>query len=59
MRHLLRRQGPPVLQPYRDLLRLVRKEVVLAVNASWLFRLAPYVVFACMVLAVFFVFKEW
>lgn len=22
--HLLRRQGPPVLQPYRDLLRLVR-----------------------------------
>ena len=27
---LLRRQGPPLLQPYRDLLRLMRKEVVLA-----------------------------
>jgi formate hydrogenlyase subunit 4 len=30
---LVRRQGPPVLQPYRDLLRLLRKEVVLADNA--------------------------
>ena len=27
---LLRRQGPPLLQPYRDLARLLRKEVVLA-----------------------------
>jgi formate hydrogenlyase subunit 4 len=43
---LLRRQGPPLLQPYRDLSRLMRKEVVLADNASWLFRAAPYVIFA-------------
>src|SRR6476469_9676383 len=43
---LLRRQGPPLLQPYRDLARLLRKEVVLAHNASWLFRVIPYVVFA-------------
>lgn len=43
---LLRRQGPPVLQPYRDLVRLARKEVVLAHNASWLFRVTPYVLFA-------------
>ena len=43
---LLRRRGPPVLQPYRDLLRLVRKETVLAENASWLFRTAPYLIFA-------------
>ncbi|HOT82124.1 MAG: NADH-quinone oxidoreductase subunit H [Defluviicoccus sp.] len=42
---LLRRQGPSLLQPYRDLHRLLRKEVVLADNASWLFRIAPYVVF--------------
>ena len=35
---LLRRQGPPLIQPYRDLLRLLRKDVVLADNASWLFR---------------------
>jgi len=43
---LLRRRGPPMLQPYRDLLRLMRKEVVLADNASWLFRSGPYMVFA-------------
>jgi len=43
---LLRRQGPPLLQPYRDLNRLLRKEVVLADNASWLFRVIPYFVFA-------------
>ena len=44
--HLLRRQGPPVIQPYRDLLKLLRKEAVLAQNASWVFRVAPYVIFA-------------
>lgn len=44
--HLLRRQGPPLVQPYRDLLRLLRKEVVLAHSASWVFRVAPYLVFA-------------
>jgi formate hydrogenlyase subunit 4 len=43
---LLRRRGPPLLQPYRDLVRLMRKEIVLAENASWLFRVIPYVVFA-------------
>jgi formate hydrogenlyase subunit 4 len=43
---LLSRRGPPVLQPYRDLIRLTRKEVVLAESASWLFRVVPYIVFA-------------
>ena len=43
---LLRRRGPPLMQPYRDLLRLMRKDVVLADNASWLFRVIPYLVFA-------------
>ncbi len=43
---LLRRRGPPVLQPYRDLLRLIRKEAVIAENASWLFRTGPYMIFA-------------
>jgi formate hydrogenlyase subunit 4 len=43
---LLRRQGPPLVQPYRDLVRLMRKEVVLAESASWLFRVIPYIVFA-------------
>lgn len=43
---LTRRQGASVVQPYRDLVRLLRKEAVLADNASWLFRVAPYLVFA-------------
>jgi formate hydrogenlyase subunit 4 len=43
---LLRRKGPPLLQPYRDLARLMRKDVVLAESSSWLFRIVPYAVFA-------------
>jgi formate hydrogenlyase subunit 4 len=43
---ILSRRGPPLLQPYRDLIRLLRKDAVLAENASWLFRVIPYVVFA-------------
>ena len=43
---LQRRQGPPLLQSYRDLLKLLRKEAVLADNASWLFRAAPYLILA-------------
>jgi formate hydrogenlyase subunit 4 len=43
---LLRRVGPPLLQPYLDLVRLLRKEAVLAENASWLFRVIPYLIFA-------------
>ena len=43
---MLRRIGPPVLQPYLDLVRLMRKEVVLAESASWLFRVIPYLIFA-------------
>jgi formate hydrogenlyase subunit 4 len=43
---LLRRRGPDLVQPYRDLHKLLRKEVVLADNASWVFRVAPYIIFA-------------
>jgi formate hydrogenlyase subunit 4 len=43
---LNRRQGPSLLQPYRDLTKLLNKEVVLAENASWLFRVTPYLIFA-------------
>jgi len=43
---LLRRVGPPVLQPYRDLWKLMHKEAVFAHNASWVYRTAPYVIFA-------------
>jgi formate hydrogenlyase subunit 4 len=43
---LQRRRGPSLLQPYRDLYRLLRKEIVLAESASWLFRASPYLIFA-------------
>jgi formate hydrogenlyase subunit 4 len=43
---LTRRRGASIFQPYRDLRRLLGKEVVLAENASWLFRTAPYLIFA-------------
>ncbi len=43
---LLQRRGAPLWQPYLDLLRLTRKDVVLAESASWLFRVIPYLVFA-------------
>ena len=48
---LQNKSGPGLLQPYRTLFKLFRKEAVLAHTASWLFRTAPYVVFGCMVLA--------
>ena len=41
-----RRIGPPLLQPYRDIWKLMHKEAVLAHNASWVYRVAPYLVFA-------------
>jgi len=43
---LTRKRGAPLVQPYRDILRLMRKEVVLAENASWLFRVVPYMIFS-------------
>jgi formate hydrogenlyase subunit 4 len=43
---LQRRRGAPILQPYRDLWRLLQKEVVVPNTASWLFGVIPYVVFA-------------
>jgi formate hydrogenlyase subunit 4 len=45
------RSGPPLLQPWRDLLRLWRKQAVIAENVSWLFRAAPAVAFAAIAVA--------
>jgi len=48
---LQNRQGAGIFQPYRDLSKLFSKEMVLAENASWIFRAAPYIVFTSTVLA--------
>jgi formate hydrogenlyase subunit 4 len=49
--HLQNRAAPAVWQPYRDLAKLLKKRMVLAENASWLFRAVPYIVFGAMLLA--------
>jgi formate hydrogenlyase subunit 4 len=48
---LQNRSGAGLLQPYRNLIKLFHKDAVLAHNASPLFRLTPYILFACMWLA--------
>jgi formate hydrogenlyase subunit 4 len=48
---LQNRSGAGVLQPYRVLHKLFHKDAVMAHNASWLFRITPYIVFGCMWLA--------
>jgi formate hydrogenlyase subunit 4 len=47
---LQNRSGAGVFQPYRVLHKLFNKDAVLAEHASALFRLAPYLQFACMAL---------
>ena len=49
---LQNRSGPGIWQPYRVLNKLLHKDAVIAHDASPLFRSAPYVLFACMWLAV-------
>jgi formate hydrogenlyase subunit 4 len=48
---LQNKSAPGLLQPYRTLRKLLHKDAVLAHNASSLFRVAPYLIFGCMVLA--------
>jgi formate hydrogenlyase subunit 4 len=45
------RSAPPLTQQYRMLRKLFNKDAALAESASRLFRMAPYVLFATMVLA--------
>lgn len=48
---LQNKSAPSLLLPYRQLAKLFEKEVVLAHNASSLFRSVPYILLACMALA--------
>lgn len=45
------RQGPPLLQVYYDLAKLLRKEPVRSETASWLYVAGPRMYFACAVAA--------
>jgi formate hydrogenlyase subunit 4 len=45
------REGPPLLQPYRDLLRLVGKGAVYSRTTTWVFRAGPVVALAAILAA--------
>lgn len=45
------RRGADILQPYRDLYKLLRKDMVVPETASWIFTATPYVLFATTLLA--------
>jgi formate hydrogenlyase subunit 4 len=45
------RRGAGVFQPYRDLRKLLIKEVVISETTSWVFRFTPYVVIGAMLSA--------
>ncbi len=49
------RRGPPLLQQYYNLFKLMKKETVYSSNTSWVMRLTPYVSITVLVLASLFV----
>ena len=52
---LQNRRGASWLQPYRDLRKLLAKDVVVSPNASWLFHAVPFVVFGTTVAVAFLI----
>jgi len=45
------RVGPGIFQPYFDLIRLLKKDMVISRVTSWVFRATPYIVFTSTVAA--------
>ncbi len=45
------RVGPGILQPYYDLIRLFKKDMVISETASWIFHAAPFVTFVSVLAA--------
>jgi formate hydrogenlyase subunit 4 len=48
---LQNRRGSPIWQPYLDLAKFLRKDMVISEHASWIFRAMPYVLFVSTLLA--------
>jgi hydrogenase-4 component C len=44
------RKGPPLMQNYRDILKLMKRQEVVSDQAGWVFRIAPYISMAAMLL---------
>ena len=49
---LANKSAPSLILPYRMIRKLFHKNAVVAENASPLFRMAPYIIFAAMALSV-------
>src|SRR6266704_7179747 len=43
--NLQSKRGPSILQPYRDIWKLLHKDEIVSEHRSWIFRAAPYVAF--------------
>ncbi|MDI3257106.1 MAG: respiratory chain complex I subunit 1 family protein [Kyrpidia sp.] len=44
------RKGPDILQDYRDILKLIKRQEVVPAQAGWVFRATPYVLMATVLL---------
>src|SRR5579871_2235199 len=44
--NLQSKAGPNILQPYRDIWKLLHKDEIISDQSSWVFRAAPYIAFA-------------
>jgi len=53
------RQGPSILQPYRDLRKLLKKEELISEHASWIFLLTPRIVLASTLMAGLVIPNAW
>lgn len=40
------RQGASITQPYKDLWKILHKDEIISKDASWIFKFAPYIIFA-------------
>jgi formate hydrogenlyase subunit 4 len=53
--HAQKRRGPPLLQTYRGLAKLLKKETVYSTNSSWIMRVTPLVNIVALLVASIFV----
>ncbi|MDR3586215.1 MAG: NADH-quinone oxidoreductase subunit H [Desulfosporosinus sp.] len=53
------RQGPSMLQPYRDLRKLLKKEELISEHASWIFLLTPRIALAATLMAGLVIPNAW
>ena len=49
------RRGAAVTQPYYDLAKLLRKDVVASTNTSWIFTATPYILMSATLVAILLV----